>query len=408
VDDVQGRNVALIAEGRANDEVHVRSGGTASTSFCFCCIAWLRYSAYARGYATRNADHHTNTAVATTLVDTTRNQAGSQDRTRYVALPTNVAPTSKMLYGWHHHGLSDQTLSGRSTSATSACRRVSSVARTRTAKRDGTGCCEERTVERSERASDAKRRDVLVAVGVAWTSTRRAWATEVDANVRSIAPTDVYFEIGVDGQPKGRVVVRIHNVESTGGKRFMELAQGIQGVGYRRTAFTRVAGSSVYNAGVRSFNLTGTNQPVHVTGGDSSLYLLEEWKTSVDKHDRAGLVSLELYRDDSEFVPTEKLVATKGKLVTVKDAPPPQPNGSAFAITTAAEPELDRTNLVVGEVVEGMDVIEELQKLPTVKDNSSSPFFMAAKSMGDTRATVAEQAFGRPFARVNVLRSGVL
>lgn len=369
---------------------------------------WLRYSAYARGYATRNADHHPNTAVATTPVDTTRNHAGSQDRTRYVAPPTNVAPTNKMLYGWHHHGLSDQTLSGRSTSVSSTWRRVSSVARTRAARRDGTECRVERTVERSECALDAKRRDVLVAVVTAWTSARRAWATEEDANVRSIAPTDVYFEIGVDGQPKGKVVVRICDVESIGGKRFLELAKGMQGVGYRRTTFPRVAGNFVYNAGVRSFNLTGTSQPVRVTGGDSSLYLLEEWKTSTNKHDRAGLVSLEVYRDDSEFVPTEKLVATKGKLVTVKDAPPPQPNGSAFAITTAAEPELDRTNLVVGEVVEGMDVIEGLQRLPTVKDNSSSPFFMAAKSMGDTRATVAEQAFGRPFARVNVLRSGVL
>ena len=67
---------------------------------------------------------------------------------------------------------------------------------------------------------------------------------------------------------------------------------------------------------------------------------------------------------------------------------------------------LDRTNVVVGTVLEGMDVVEAIAALPTVKDNSSSPFFAVAKSIGDKRATVAEQAFGKPFAKVTVARSG--
>ena len=46
--------------------------------------------------------------------------------------------------------------------------------------------------------------------------------------------------------------------------------------------------------------------------------------------------------------------------------------------------------------------------LPTVKDNSASPFFAVAKQIGDKRATVAEQAFGKPFAKVTVMKCGVV
>ncbi len=40
-----------------------------------------------------------------------------------------------------------------------------------------------------------------------------------------------------------------------------------------------------------------------------------------------------------------------------------------------AAPQLDATNLVVGRVVEGMDVVRGIAALPTVKSNTASPFF---------------------------------
>lgn len=83
------------------------------------------------------------------------------------------------------------------------------------------------------------------------------------------------------------------------------------------------------------------------------------------------------------------------------------PNGTAFTITTSPTPELDETNLVVGRVVEGMDVIRSLQALPTVRENKSSPFFIAAKTFGDKRADVAEKGFGKPFNRVMVSKGGL-
>ena len=71
-----------------------------------------------------------------------------------------------------------------------------------------------------------------------------------------------------------------------------------------------------------------------------------------------------------------KLVAYNGKLIRVEEAQGGEsPNGSGFVITTQAAPQLDATNLVVGHVVDGMDIVEQLTKLPTVKSNSNSVFF---------------------------------
>lgn len=56
-------------------------------------------------------------------------------------------------------------------------------------------------------------------------------------------------------------------------------------------------------------------------------------------------------------------MAMNGQLVTVKEQAGEAPNGTAFTITTAAAPELDRTNLVVGRVVEGMDVVQRITEV---------------------------------------------
>jgi hypothetical protein len=59
----------------------------------------------------------------------------------------------------------------------------------------------------------------------------------------------------------------------------------------------------------------------------------------------------------------ERLVAMNGQLVTVREQAGEAPNGTAFTITTQAAPELDRTNLVVGRVVEGMDVVTRITQV---------------------------------------------
>ena len=239
------------------------------------------------------------------------------------------------------------------------------------------------------------------------------------------------------------------------------------------------------------------------------------------RHGGAGLVSL-VVREDKEREVTERLVAMGGKLVrgarprlagaaaagrrpgrrpgapprgrrgaaratlsphapayVPPPPPPPQvtvtnvageaPNGSAFAITLGAAPELDATNLVVGRVVGGMgEVVARLAALPRSKPRDewfdkarrgargapgagrgapagrgaarprgggagarcaracggaraaarccltppsppagAQPFFEAGKAIGDKRATVAEKYLGRPFKRAIVSGAGL-
>ena len=52
-----------------------------------------------------------------------------------------------------------------------------------------------------------------------------------------------------------------------------------------------------------------------------------------------------------------------------------EPNGTEFVIITKDMPELDQSVLVVGRVVEGMDVVEKLTQVKTVQENTSSPYF---------------------------------
>lgn len=51
---------------------------------------------------------------------------------------------------------------------------------------------------------------------------------------------------------------------------------------------------------------------------------------------------------------------------------------AGFAITTAPTPDLDRTNLVVGRVVAGAALVDDLAALPAVRPNAGSPFFQCA------------------------------
>lgn len=78
-----------------------------------------------------------------------------------------------------------------------------------------------------------------------------------------------------------------------------------------------------------------------------------------------------------------KLVAEKGKLVEVVERSGIVPNGTAFAVTTGAVPDLDSTHLIVGEIVDGMDLVRKLDQLPVVKNNTNSPFFQVRSPTPD-------------------------
>ena len=126
------------------------------------------------------------------------------------------------------------------------------------------------------------------------------------------------------------------------------------------------------------------------------------------RHDAPGLVTL-ILRDDKPRPVESKVVAVNGKLTVVETQLGPEaPNGTGFAITLQAAPSLDGLALPVGRVVEGMDVIERMGRLPVVQDNSGSPFLQAGLAIGDKRAAVAQRGFRRPFARIGVASCSVL
>ena len=209
--------------------------------------------------------------------------------------------------------------------------------------------------------------------------------------------------------------------------RFLALAEGVQGLGYKRTQIDAVeydedpetgvdTPSFLGSTGIRAFVIPGSTTPVtSLPGGASNEALLPELAAATFGHDdlpdgKVGIVSLVVERGAPPPPPKEKLVSMNGKFVKVADPPPPGPNGTAFAVTVArgAGNVLDKTNVIVGEVTQGLDVLNAVAALPTVKDNSASPFFAVAKQIGDKRATVAEQAFGKPFAKVTVAKCGVI
>ncbi|CAL6398061.1 unnamed protein product [Bathycoccus prasinos] len=177
------------------------------------------------------------------------------------------------------------------------------------------------------------------------TNAFNAWAAALDDDEtkhQKLITDQVFFEFAIDGTKIGRVVVGVYGNESITARRFLALSKGIQGLSYRR-------------------------KPI-----------------------------IGIEENEDETVETPLWIA-------VCDC---QPNGTSFSITYAPSEDLDVTNVVVGEVISGFDVLAQIGSLPTVPDNSDSPFFQVAKSIGDKRALVSEKSFGKPFAKVTLLNCG--
>ncbi|GBF92527.1 peptidyl-prolyl cis-trans isomerase, chloroplastic [Raphidocelis subcapitata] len=241
-------------------------------------------------------------------------------------------------------------------------------------------------------------------------------AAAVDAPSAPAASTSgsgqqVYLDVKVEGQKLGRITIELlPSVAPVGAARFADLAVGKQGVSYRLARFDRVTESYVRCEGAKSLSYVADGESP-IAGGDSTADLEAEMASPAAlRHDAAGLVSLSV-KEEKEREVKERLVAMRGKLVTVKTVAGEAPNGSSFAITLGAAPELDATNLVVGCVVGGMEeVVARLAALPRSKVRDEwfdKPFFEAGKAIGDKRAIVAEKGFNRPFKRAIVSAAGL-
>nr|GLL22036.1 peptidyl-prolyl cis-trans isomerase CYP26-2, chloroplastic [Ipomoea trifida] len=220
-----------------------------------------------------------------------------------------------------------------------------------------------------------------------------------------------FLEVSIDGEPAGRIVVGLYgNTVPSGTARFSNLISGRAGISYRRKEFVKIMPTYVQHGGVRSYGVDaelasrrGSNMTV-----DS---LVAEWEKQYEScpgtKNVAGSISI-IVRDPSKPPPKVKLVARNGKLEIDQEEVGKAPNGTEFIIATKDSPELDSSALVVGRVLEGMDVVERIGQVKTVKENTSSPYFRVAKLIGDKRAVVAERGFNRPYSKVMITNCGLM
>ncbi|KAF5834833.1 hypothetical protein DUNSADRAFT_8373 [Dunaliella salina] len=217
-----------------------------------------------------------------------------------------------------------------------------------------------------------------------------------------------FLDVNLEGRPLGRIVIQLFSDVSTGASRFRHCAMGKEGVHYQLSRFDGIFPTHIRCNGVRSLSYSA-NAESPIAGGDNLETLEAELNGQQRHHDQPGLVSL-IVKEAQERPIKERLVAKKGQLVTVAEQAGEAPNATGFTILRSADQALDATNLIVGRVVAGMDVVETIAAQPYAKPRDSiydGPFFNAAKAIGDKRATTAEKGFNRPLKRIIVANSGL-
>ena len=229
----------------------------------------------------------------------------------------------------------------------------------------------------------------------------------------------VFLDIAIDATPAGRLVIRTYDDVPVGAERFADLARDRGGVGYVRSRIDAVSpGEYIGSSGVASLSYADVSSgsgSVQIAGGPTVEELVEELAAHRHSSDGAGVVSLTVAPDPAAAAkpPKTKLVAMNGKLVQVEDprGSARAPNGTGFVITVRpgqAAGRWDATNLPIGVVEGGAELLDRLSRLPAAQPTSSSPYFRLAKTLGDRRADVAEKYFLRPFQKVVITASGVL
>ncbi|KAK0406337.1 hypothetical protein QR680_018516 [Steinernema hermaphroditum] len=156
-----------------------------------------------------------------------------------------------------------------------------------------------------------------------------------------------FFDITIDGRATGRIVFELFDdVAPVTCENFLKLCTGEAGVGkttgkplhYKGTLFHRV---------IKNFMIQGGDFSAgNGTGGESIYGGMFDDEEFVFKHDEPFLLSM----------------ANKGK----------NTNGSQFFITTKPAPHLDGIHVVFGRVLDGTDVVTEIEKLKV--NQKSRPF----------------------------------
>ncbi|KAE8681436.1 Peptidyl-prolyl cis-trans isomerase CYP26-2 [Hibiscus syriacus] len=188
-----------------------------------------------------------------------------------------------------------------------------------------------------------------------------------------VATKRAFLDIDIDGEPASLIVIGIYGDD--------------------------VPAAAAWISSLR----TGSNLGVET--------LKEEWERVYDKcpgvKNLAGTVGI-LVRDPSKPPPKLKLMARKGKLEIDQEEVGTEPNGTEFVISVKDSPELDASALVIGQVLDGIEVVKRIGQVKNVQESTGSPYFRVAKQLGNKRAVVAEKGFNRPYAKVVITNCGLM
>ncbi|KAF9558570.1 hypothetical protein CPC08DRAFT_638829 [Agrocybe pediades] len=143
------------------------------------------------------------------------------------------------------------------------------------------------------------------------------------------------FDISIADKPIGRITFKLYDdIVPLTARNFRELATGQHGFGYERSCFHRIVPGLLLQGGdFTQGNGMGGKSIYGPKFRDENLTL---------KHHKRGLLSM----------------ANAGK----------NTNGSQFFITMRAAPWLDGAHVIFGEVLEGRDVIDEMDAQGTNPD----------------------------------------